>query len=71
MENKQFERLMNVLYGASAVLVLLGVFFKLQHYPIGNLLLWIGLAGGFIISRIEVKQLKKFINEMKDKEIKG
>lgn len=66
MENKQIERLMNVLYGASAVILLTGAFFKLMHYPYGNLLFWIGLWGGFIVSRIEVNRLKKVINKMKD-----
>lgn len=71
MENKQFEKLMNILYSVSAMLVLMGAFFKLQHYPIGNLLLWIGVAAGFIISRIEVNRLKKVIKKMGDVNMNG
>ncbi|MDP2337468.1 MAG: hypothetical protein Q8N05_13675 [Bacteroidota bacterium] len=44
MTGKKIDRLINILYSLSAIAVLLGAIFKLQHYPHGTDL----LSGGFI-----------------------
>ncbi|SHE36699.1 hypothetical protein SAMN05444274_101176 [Mariniphaga anaerophila] len=71
MKDKQLEKLMNVLFGVSALLVLIGAFFKLQHYPNGSAILWIGFISGFVLYNIEIARLKKVIKELEQKIRKG
>ena len=48
MNDTRIDRIINILYAAAAISVLLGAFFRLQHYPYGNYL----LLGGFILGMI-------------------
>ena len=48
MNDTRIDRIINILYAAAAISVLLGAFFRLQHYPYGNYL----LLGGFILGTI-------------------
>ena len=48
MNDQRIDRIINILYAAAAISVLLGAFFRLQHYPYGNYL----LLGGFILGTI-------------------
>lgn len=68
MKKKQIDKLINVLYGVAAFAVLLGAFFRLQHYPYGNQIFIIGIIAGFVLSGIEVYRLKKIIKGL-EKEI--
>jgi hypothetical protein len=61
MTKKQTDKLMNFLLGTAAFAILLGAIFKLQHYPSGNKILYIGFMASFILSGIEVSRLKKII----------
>jgi len=48
MNGKKIDRLINILYAIAAFSVLLGAFFRLQHYPYGNFL----LLGGVILGTV-------------------
>lgn len=48
MNDQRIDRIINILYVAAAISVLLGAFFRLQHYPYGNYL----ILGGFILGTI-------------------
>jgi hypothetical protein len=67
MTNKQIEKLMSVLLVISAFLILIGAFFKLLHYPNGNLILWIGFVASFVLSSFEISRLKKIIKKLENK----
>jgi hypothetical protein len=49
MDRNKIDRLINILYSLSAIAVLAGAFFKLQHYPYGNYLLLGGTVSGLLI----------------------
>lgn len=61
MNIENMNKVMNTLLGVSALAILVGAFFKLQHYPNGELILWIGLLSNFILSGFEISRLKKII----------
>jgi undecaprenyl pyrophosphate phosphatase UppP len=61
MNKQQIDKLMNVLLGISAFLIMLGALLKLQHIQYGNLILWIGFITSFILSNFEISRLKKII----------
>jgi len=48
MSEKRIDRIINILYAIATISVLLGAFFRLQHYPYGNYL----LLGGFVLGTI-------------------
>ncbi|BBE17751.1 hypothetical protein AQPE_1908 [Aquipluma nitroreducens] len=48
MNDTRIDQIINILYAATAISVLPGAFFRLQHYPYGNYL----LLGGFILGTI-------------------
>ena len=64
MNDKQVEKLMKVLIGISAFLILAGALFKLQHYQNGNLILYIGFWTFFILSVYENNRLRRIIKKM-------
>jgi len=66
-ENKP-DRLINSLYLVAAIAVLLGAFFKLQHYPHGSDLFFGGLILGTTTSIIHISKLKKTIKKLEEKE---
>ncbi len=70
MNRKQVDRLMSLLIGISSFLILFGAFFQLQHYPHGNLILWIGIMASLILSGIEIDRLKRIIKIMEQENLK-
>ncbi len=64
MKNKNINLLIKIAYNTSAVLVLLGAFFKLSHYPHGSLIFTIGFISGMVTMSIENYSLKKKIKEL-------
>lgn len=66
MNDIRINKLMNILLVLSAVSILVGVFFKLQHYPYGNQLVWGGFMAQFVFSSIEINRLKKYIKKLKE-----
>jgi hypothetical protein len=59
---------MGILLTTSSAIILIGAFFKLQHYPYGTQIIWTGFISGFIIEGIEINRLKKIINKLESKE---
>jgi len=49
MERNKIDRLINILYSLSAIAVLAGAIFRLQHYPYGYHLLLGGAISGLLI----------------------
>ena len=43
-DNKYYKTLMPILYGWGAALVILGALFKINHYPMANLMLLVGMS---------------------------
>jgi len=69
MSETNLNKLMNGLLMLSALVILLGALFKIQHYPYGNQLLWGGFMAQFIFSSIEMSRLKKIIKNLKEQKI--
>ena len=66
MNQNNTDRLINILYVIAAIAVLLGAFFRLQHYPYGYFLLFGGFILGAITSNIHVNRLKKIIKKLEE-----
>lgn len=58
---------MNALLIVSSILIVIGAFFRLEHYPFGNLILWIGFISSLILSSVEIPRLKRIIKELETK----
>jgi len=67
MNQIKIDRLINILYAIAAIAVLLGAFFRLQHYPYGYFLLFGGFILGAIASNIHVNRLKKIIKNLEER----
>jgi hypothetical protein len=67
MNEKTIDRIINIIYSLSAIAILLGVFFKLQHYPFGSQLVWGGIIAHFFFSSIEISRLKKTIKKLEER----
>ena len=67
MNRKPIDRIINILYSLSAAAILLGVVFKIQHYPNGNLLLWTGFIVGTIVSTFDTFRLQKIIKTLEER----
>jgi hypothetical protein len=65
MNKQQIDKLMNVLLGISAFLIMAGALLKLQHIQYGNLVLWVGFVTSFILSNFEINRLKRIIKDLK------
>ena len=65
MNKKQLEKLMQGLIIVSTILIMLGAFLKLSHYPDANLILFIGIFSNLVLSSFEISRLKKIIKELK------
>ena len=66
MNDKQIEKLMKVLIGISAFLILAGALFKLEHYANGDLLLYIGIISSLLFGNIEIYRLRKIVKKLED-----
>jgi hypothetical protein len=64
MNKQEIDKLMNVLLGISAFLIMVGSLLKLQHIQYGNLILWIGFVTSFILSNFEISRLKNIIRKL-------
>jgi len=64
MNDKTIDQIISILTGLAVTAILLGAFFKLQHYPYGNQLFWGGLIAQFVFSNIEISRLKKVIKKL-------
>lgn len=67
MSETNLNKLMNGLLMLSALAILLGALFKIQHYPFGNQLLWGGFMAQFVFSSIEMSRLNKIIKKLKER----
>jgi hypothetical protein len=67
MDGKKIDRIINILYATAAASVLLGAFFRLQHYPYGYFLLFGGFILGSLTSNIHVNRLKKRIKNLEER----
>lgn len=65
MKKEQIDKLMNVLIGLSAVVILFGAYLKLENYPNGDFVLIVGFIAEGIFGGIEISRLKKIIGEFK------
>ncbi len=66
MNHKQTEKLMRMLIGISAFLIVIGALFKLEHYPNGSLILYIGFGTYLILSGFENNRLRKMIKKLEN-----
>jgi len=67
MNQNKIDLIINFCYAIAAIAVLLGAFFRLQHYPYGYFLLFGGFILGIIVSNIHVNRLKKIIKKLEDR----
>lgn len=67
MSETNLNKLMNGLLMLSALAILIGALFKIQHYPYGNQLLWGGFMAQFVFSSIEMSRLNKIIKKLKER----
>ncbi|MGE5446979.1 MAG: GldL-related protein [Bacteroidales bacterium] len=61
MTQEKLNKLMNSLLLISTMAILVGALIKLQHYPYGNLIFWLGIWTNFVFSSYEINRLKKII----------
>jgi hypothetical protein len=64
MRNEQVEKLMSVLLGISAALIIIGALLKIMHWTNGDLMIWIGFMSSLILSSFEINRLKKIIKDL-------
>lgn len=69
MNEKSIDQLIHILSVISAVAILLGAIFKLQHYPYGGQMVWGGLISSFLLSSFEISRLKKKIKKLEERKI--
>lgn len=61
MNKEKLNKLMNTLLLISTMAILVGALLKLQHYPYGNHIFWLGIWTNFVFSSYEINRLKKII----------
>ncbi|MGQ8338187.1 hypothetical protein ACUNWD_16665 [Sunxiuqinia sp. A32] len=59
--------MMKVLLSISSSLILQGALFRLQHYPYGIQILWVGIVSSLALSYFEVARLRKIVNALESK----
>ncbi|WP_321372227.1 LapA family protein [uncultured Draconibacterium sp.] len=64
MTDKQVTTVIGIIYSIGAVMVLVGAFFRLQHYPHGLSILFSGFVLGTVTSSYDVFRLKKKIKRL-------
>ena len=62
MTYKKTNKLIDILFGAAALVAILGVIFKIMDFPNSNILLAGGLFSAAILGFKEVKRLKRVIS---------
>lgn len=67
MNRNKIDQIINIVYAIAAITVLLGAFFRLQHYPYGYFLIFGGFILGTIASNIHVNRLKKIIKNLEER----
>lgn len=67
MKRETLNKLMDILVGTSAALILIGSLFKLQHWAHGNQIMWIGFISFILLSTLEIGRLKKTIKKLEEK----
>ncbi len=67
MSESNLNNLMNFLLTLSAMAILIGALFKVQHWPYGDTLLWSGFVSQSILGSIEISRLKKIIKKLDDR----
>lgn len=71
MKDKTINQVISILYSLSATAILLGAFFKIQHYPYGNQLFWYGIIVGTMVGTFNTLRLKKIIKTLEERISKG
>nr|WP_321487604.1 LapA family protein [uncultured Draconibacterium sp.] len=66
MTEKQVTAVIGIFYSIGAVMVLVGAFFRLQHYPNGLSLLFLGFMLGAVTSSFDTFRLKKKIKRLEE-----
>ena len=66
MTDKQVTAVIGIFYSIGAVMVLVGAFFRLQHYPNGLSLLFLGFMLGAVTSSVDTFRLKKKIKRLEE-----
>ena len=64
MKRETVNKLMDISISASAIIILIGVVLRVQHYPYGNEILWIGFISQMLLSTFEISRLKKIIKNI-------
>ncbi len=63
MSNEMINKLMKSLLAISALAILAGALFKLQHWPYGEHILTYGFMANFVLSAYEINRLRKIISK--------
>lgn len=66
MTDKQENTAIGRAYALAAILIILGAFFRLQHYPNGLLILFIGLVLGTVTNIYETVRLRKKVKQLEE-----
>nr|WP_319572565.1 LapA family protein [uncultured Draconibacterium sp.] len=66
MTDKQVTAVIGIFYSIGAVMVLVGAFFRLQHYPNGLSILFLGFMLGAVTSSFDTFRLKKKIKRLEE-----
>jgi hypothetical protein len=64
MEIRQTNKIMKILIGISATLIIIGAILKISHNEYGNLIISIGFISAYFIDNIEINRLKKIIKQL-------
>ncbi len=64
MERRQTNKIMNILIGISATLIIIGAILKISHNEYGNLIISIGFISAYFIDNLEINRLKKVIKQL-------
>ena len=71
MNNDLFGKIMKSLLFISALTILAGALFKLQHWANGEQILTFGLFANFVISSYEIRRLNRIVSKSEKEKIKG
>jgi positive regulator of sigma E activity len=67
MKRNKTNPIANLLYLIAAIAILVGAFFKLQHYNYGYAFIFVGFLVGTAASYIHIKKLNTVIKNLEDK----